>query len=204
MIDSEFSPGESLLLIRNMISKTREGIYDNSKYFLIWGWGAFLACLGQFVLKVVYHRHDHYKVWFITFVCIILTVFISFSDRKRVRVKTYVGESMAYLWTGLGITFFVFSLVFMKIGWQYCYPFYMILYGLGTFVSGKVLNFIPLVIGGLVSFALAAVSVWLEYDVQVLCAAGALLASYIIPSHLLRLRFQKARRIANEETLLRK
>lgn len=189
-----FSPDESLQLIRNMISKTREGVYDNSKYFLIWGWGAFLACVGQFVLKVVYHRHDHYKVWFVTFLCAIITIIVSRSDHKKENVKTYVGESMKFLWSGLGITFFVISILFMKIGWQYSYPFFMVLYGLGTFVSGKILKYRPLITGGLTSFALATLSVWVDYDYQILCAAGALLASYIIPAHLLREKFQRAKR----------
>jgi len=191
-----FTPDDSLQLIRNMIDKTREGVYDSSKYFLVWGWGAFLACTGQFILKVVYNRPDHYKVWFITFLCALISIVISISDNKKVRVKTYAGESMGYLWTGLGITFFVISLVFIKFGWQHCYPFFMVLYGLGTFVSGKILKYVPLVAGGLISFGLAAVSVWLPYEYQMLCAAGALLVSYIIPAHLLRKRFRKTKSIA--------
>jgi hypothetical protein len=196
MANSQFSPDESLRLIRNMIDKTREGVYDNSKYFLVWGWGAFLACVSQFVLKVVYNRPDHYKVWFITFLCALISVVISLSDHKKERVKTYVGESMGYLWSGLGITFFVISLVFVKIGWQFCYPFFMVLYGLGTFVSGKILKYKPLVAGGSISFLLAAVSVWVSYDYQILCAAGALFASYIVPAHLLRNRYRKIKRQA--------
>ena len=189
-----FSPDESLQLIRNMINKTREGVYDSSKYFLIWGWGAFLACVSQFVLKVIYHRPDHYKVWFVSFLCAIISIIISLSDHKKEKVKTYVGESMGFLWSGLGITFFVISLVFIKIGWQYCYPFFMVLYGLGTFVSGKFLKYNPLIIRGLTSFTLAAISVWVSYDYQILFAAGALLASYIIPAHMLREKFQQAKK----------
>ena len=79
----------------------------------------------------------------------------------------------------------------MKIGWQYCFPFFILFYGLGTFISGKLIRFTPLIIGGIINWILAAVSVHFPYDDQMLFAAGALLTSYIIPGHLLRMRYQK-------------
>lgn len=66
MSESKFSPDESLQLIRSMIEKTKQGISDNSIYFLIWGWAAFLACLGQYFLMVVIKTPYHYHVWWIT------------------------------------------------------------------------------------------------------------------------------------------
>jgi hypothetical protein len=176
-----------------MIDKTRQDFYDNSKYFLLWGWGAFAGCMGQFILKVICHNPYHYMVWFITIICAVLTVVMSVKDKKREKVQTYVGESMSYVWSGLGITFTVITFIFVKIGFQYCFPFYILLYGLGTFVSGKILKYSPLVIGGITSYILAAVSVWVSYDYQILFAAGSLFASYIIPGHLLRLRYQRSR-----------
>jgi MFS family permease len=193
MNPTTFSPDDSIQLIRNMINKTRQDFSDNSIYFLVWGWGAFLGCTGQFILKVIYEYKHHYIVWFITIVCAVITFFIGVRDRKKIKVQTYPGESMSYLWSGLGITFFVISIIFMKIGWQYCFPFFMLLYGLGTFVSGRILKYNPLVIGGITSFILAAVSAWLTYDYQILCAAVALLASYIIPGHMLRMRYKTYR-----------
>jgi hypothetical protein len=188
-----FSPDDSLRLIRNMIDKTRQDVSDNSIYFLVWGWGAFLGCLGQFLLKVVFHNPYHYLVWLITFVCAAISVAIGNRQRKNERVHTYIGESMSYVWSGLGITFFVISIIFFKIGWQYCFPFFTLLYGLGTFVSGRFLKYKPLIVGGSLSFILAAVSAWMKYDYQILFAAGALLVSYIIPGHMLRNRYKSRR-----------
>jgi hypothetical protein len=191
MSTEQFSPEESLKLIRNMIDKTREDISGNSKYFLLWGWGAFAGCVGQFILKVVYDYPHHYRVWFITILCAIASIILSIKDNRKERVRTYVSENMVYVWSGLGIAFIVISLIFIKIGWQYCFPFFMLLYGLGTFISGRVLKYNAFIIGGLISFILAAVSVWIPYDYQILCAAVALLCSYIIPGHLLRCKYKK-------------
>ncbi|HMJ47717.1 MAG TPA: hypothetical protein VK498_10315 [Ferruginibacter sp.] len=193
MADQQFEPDESLKVIRSMIDKTREGISDRSKYFLVWGWGALIGSLSQFILKVVFDYPYHYRVWFITFICAFISILMGKHDRKKERVTTYVGESMGFLWRGLGICFFIISIIFVKIGWQYCYPFFMAMYGLGTFVSGKILRNSPFVIGGLLSFGLAAVSVWFPYDYQILFAAAALLVSYIIPAHLFRRKFRRSR-----------
>jgi Na+/citrate or Na+/malate symporter len=191
MNNDQISPGDSLRIIRDMIDKTRQDFSDNSKYFLLWGWAAFAGCIGQFILKVIFNYPRHYLVWLITIVCAVATVIMVIKDKRREVVKTYVSETMSSLWTGLGISFTVISVLFSRIGWQYCFPFYILLYGLGTFLSGRILKYRPLMIGGVISFVLAAVSVWLPYDYQILSAAGSLLSSYIIPGHMLRIRYQR-------------
>ena len=71
------------------------------------------------------------------------------------------------------------------------YPFFIILYALGTFVSGTILKFRPLIIGGLIAWVLAIVAVFLEYDYQILMAAAAIPISYIIPAYLIQGRRKK-------------
>jgi hypothetical protein len=184
--DKNFSPQESLRLIQSMIDKTKEDISKNSFNFLLWGWLAFLAILGQYVLKVVFEYRHHYIVWLATFAG--LGISIVYNRKKhRGRARTYIGESMAYLWTGLGISFFILSYLFANIegGWLFCYPFFILLYGLGTFVSGRILKFRPLIIGGIINWILAMISVKFDFDNQMLFGAAALLTSYIIPGHLL-------------------
>jgi hypothetical protein len=53
------------------------------------------------------------------------------------------------------------------------------------------MRFKPLVIGGLINFVLAAISGRFSFDNQLLIAALAILTSYIIPGHLLKMRFQQ-------------
>jgi hypothetical protein len=94
---------------------------------------------------------------------------------------------MGYLWTGIGVSFFILSFIVSSSaeGWNFSYPFFIMLYGLGTFVSGKIIKFKPLVIGGIINWCLACISVFFSFDYQLLFAAAALLTSYIIPGHLL-------------------
>lgn len=187
MSEENLSPQDSLALIQSMIAKTRRDMGDNSSYFLLWGWVTFIACTGQFILKHILEYPKHYYVWWIIVPAILASFYLGIKEGKSQRVETYIGESMKYLWMGMGISYFVLSMILSKMGWATnIFPFFILLYGLGTFVSGKFLQFAPLVWGGVTAWLLAIVSTYFEYDFQTLFAAGAILVSYIIPAYWLR------------------
>jgi len=192
MQEENFSPQASLALIQSMIAKTRQGISDNSVHFLIWGWVTFVACIGQFILKNMLDYEQHYLVWLLVFPASIASFYLGMKQNKKREATTYVGESMQYLWMGMGIGYFVLSMILTRLGWNTTiYPFFMLLYGLGTFISGKLLEFKPLVYGGLMAWALAIGSTFFNYDYQILFGAAAILVSYIIPSYLLKIKVNK-------------
>ena len=186
-MEEKFSPHQSLQLIESMIQKTRSGLSENRFYFLLWGWVAFTSMIGQFILKVVFEYRHHYAVWIITIPTIILAIFRSRKDETKGPI-TYVGESMSNLWLGVGFSFFILCVIisFSRGGWYDAYPHIILFYGLGTFVSGRILRFTPLVIGGIFNWILAIIAIFVPYDYQILIAALAVLTSYIIPGHLLK------------------
>ena len=193
MKEENFSPEQSLQLIQSMISKTKQDMSDNSIYFLVWGWITFIACTGQFVLKHIVKYDQHYQVWWLIVVGIAFSIWYGIKEGKRQKVKTYVDESIKYLWMGMGISYFVLSIILTKVGWDSAvFPFFIMMYGLGTFVSGSILQFRPLVIGGIIAWALAIGTVYVEYDYQMLFGAAAILVSYIIPAYMLRSRNKTA------------
>lgn len=187
-MQENFSPQQSLALIQSMIDKTKGNISENRFYFLFWGWLVFGNILAQFLLKVVLHYERHYLVWVLTVPAVIVTIIYSARRHKRHAAKTYVGESMGYLWTGIGISFFVLSVIVSNSPGQWAngYPFFILFYGLGTFISGKLLQFRPLVVGGIFNWVLAIAAVFVPFDYQLLLAAAAILTSYIIPGHLIK------------------
>lgn len=187
-MEENFSPQDSIELIQSMITKTKANLGENRIYFLLWGWVTFTAIVSQFILKVVLRNGHHYLVWLIVIPTCIVSIMYSVRDSRRGRtVRTYVGESMGSLWTGVGISFFVLSVIISNHpqGWMDAWPLFILFYGLGTFVSGRILQFRPLVIGGIFNWVLAIVSIFVAFDYQLLLAAAAILTSYIIPGHLL-------------------
>jgi len=187
MTEDNFSPEQSLQLIQSMISKAKQDISDNSIYFLVWGWITFIACTGQFVLKHIMEYEKHYQVWFLILAGIFFDIYQGKRENRNKKVKTHIGDSMRYLWIGMGIAFFVLSMILTKIGWNSpVFPFFILMYGLGTFVSGCILQFRPLIIGGVIAWMLAIGAVYVNYDYQMLFGAAAILFSYIIPAYMLR------------------
>ena len=185
-MNNQLTPLQSLELIQAMISKTRGSLRDNRFYFLFWGWLAFTGLLLQFVLKAWLQYPHHYLVWLITFPAVAITIWRA-RKHQRKGPRTYIGDSMSQLWLGIGISFFVLCFIIANgpVGWHYAYPFFILFYGLGTFVSGRLLQFRPMIVGGVFNWLLAAVCPLVAYDYQMLLSALALLTSYIIPGHLL-------------------
>lgn len=189
--DRDFSPRESLQLIQSMIETTKHSISDKSHYFLLWGWAVFTGCVLQYWLKVIMDYPKHYYAWLVTPVALAINFYFVFRDKKKEKVQTYIGEAFKYLWIAIGCAFMVLAFLFSDIGWQYCYPFYILFYAIGTYVSGSLIKFKPLVIGGIACFPLAAITGNFSFDNQILLLALAIMISYIIPGYLLRLQFKK-------------
>ncbi len=65
------------------------------------------------------------------------------------------------------------------------------MYGLGIFISGGVISYRPLIIGGIISWIAALVSYFQPYNVQLLIMTATVIVSYIIPGHMLRIEAKK-------------
>ncbi len=191
--EKELSPQESLDLIKSMISKTKGAVADDSFHFLMWGWLVFSCCLASYILKVIVHYPDHFIVWWLMPAGGVVSAIYGAKQSGKQKVKSFLDEALGYLWIAIAISFIVLVIVNMTSGgaWQTAFTYYILLYAIGTFVSGSLLRFKPLIIGGLFNFVLVAISPRLNYDNQLLLGSLAILTSYIIPGHLLRIKYQK-------------
>ncbi len=195
MQQENFSPQDSLKVIQSMLEKSKEDIRGNDIYFLMWGWITFIACTGQFLLKRVFDYPYHYQVWWLTILGALLTFYIAARQKNEKKVRTYIEESMGFLWIGMGISFFVLTVIFFKLGWGMpVFPFFIMLYGLGTFVSGCLLRFRPFIVGGISASVIAIAAAFMEYDFQILMAGLAIMVSYIIPAYMLRAKIGNTKR----------
>ncbi len=189
MTEEKFSPQESLRLIQSMITKTKQNMSDKVFISLSGAGSLLLPAPANLSLRHIFNYEKHYLVWLLIIVGIIFSNWYSLKEEKTRKVKTYVGESIKHLWIGMAIAYLVLSIMFTKLGWNtQVFPFFILLYGLGTFISGSIIQFRPLIIGGIIAFILAIVSVFAQYDYQILFAAAAILFSYIIPAYLLRFK----------------
>jgi len=184
------SPQESLSIIQSMIDKTKYSLSDGSHYFLMWGYAVFIGCVLHYSLLTAGYQH-HYLAWTVILVAMVFHFVFVAKDSRKEKVSTYIGDANGYLWMGLGISFGILVFLFSRLGWQHSFPFYILFYALGTFVSGKLIKFQPLVIGGIISYVLAVIASFVLYKYQILLTAASILVSYIIPGHILRSRYRK-------------
>ena len=192
--EKQLHPQDSMALIQSMIQTTKRSIGDSSHYFLLWGWSVLIGCLLQYYLIAIADYQHHYYSWFIiTPLTLAIHFYFISKDEKKVRVTTFIDEATGYLWVALAVAFVVFGFIFTKIGWQYSFPFYILVYGIGTYVSGAMLKFKPLIIGGISCGIIACVTAYVPYEFQILLTALAMVLSYIIPGHILRNRYKKSK-----------
>jgi hypothetical protein len=174
---------ESLAIIEQMISNSKKNFKRSSKYFLLWGWAVLLSAIAQYILLKLLYPYTYY-VWLTMPVCIVITILLKIRDNKNQKVKTYTSHAMSSLWMAMGIAFILLT----YFGIQYnvnINPVFLILYGVGIFTSGRMLEFKPLIYGGLFAFIMSFVIMHVEGTDILLVFAIAVLGSYIIPGHLL-------------------
>ncbi|PWT78983.1 MAG: hypothetical protein C5B59_00630 [Bacteroidetes bacterium] len=190
MEEKELSPQDSIVLIQSMIDRAKNTVADDSFYFLLWGWLVFAASIIQYVLKVVFQSPYHPMAWLLMFVGVVVSIFHGARQSRKRTVRTYVEEQLDYLWISIFFSYILFGFIFARFGWKNCFSFYMGLYAIGSFVTGRALKFSPLVWGAIGSWLLAIVATFTPFDVNILLCALAIIVSYIIPGYLLKSRYR--------------
>lgn len=190
MEDKTLNPKESLQLIGTMIENAKHKLADDSFQLIFWGWLVFSCAIINYV-GIQLNSYYGYYVWPILMPIGGIVSYIEGRKQKQnEKVKTYVDTYLGYSWSAFIVATFI-VLIFIGVhGVKITYFFLMILYGMATFISGGILNFKPLILGSLFSFAFAILSVFLNDNASFLCISGALLFSYIIPGHLLKSKFK--------------
>lgn len=177
---------ESLDLITAMIREAKGNVRRNNFFFLLWGWVVALANVGMYTLDRMDYQHP-YAVWLITIPAWIFTIYKIFSSRKVERTSTHFDRISGWLWMSYGIT--IFSLVFFgyKIDFQ-INPVILIVSAIPTIVSGVILNFRPLIIGGMTFWFTGIICFLVPGETQPLVGALAIVCGYLVPGYMLRAR----------------
>lgn len=190
MENKDFDPTASMQVIDTMINTAKNKLADDGFLLIFWGWLVTAAALINYTALKLNIQHGEY-VWAILLpLGGVFSAVYGYKQGKKQKVKTYVGSYLGYLWGAFGIAMVLTMVSMPQYGIKVTYFMFMILYGVATFVCGGILNFKPLIIGSLFSFACAFVSNFCGEADQLLIISIALLASYVIPGHLLRAKYR--------------
>jgi len=194
MQEENLSGSQSLELIQSMINRARNQFSENGHLYLVWGWVVLICSVVEFILIRFLDYPHHYLVWMLTWLAVIYQFFYLYKNRKKEKVKTYTGEIVSYVWIVfvvlMFITVFISSFQHSNNSFRLISPFILALYGMPTFLSGKILRFPPLVIGGIGCWILALIALYIPYDFQILFFGLAVIIAWIIPGYLLRKRYK--------------
>ncbi|MEQ8909886.1 MAG: hypothetical protein RIC95_11875 [Vicingaceae bacterium] len=177
---------EQLKLIEEMIESTKVKISEGSIFYLIWGWLVILAAALNYYLLVFAQYENHWIVWPILMpIGGIVSMIIGRKQAKKAKRKTFIDRALNYLWGGFVITLLLALLGIVRLGPEGVYPIIMLLYGLGTFVSGGILKFRPLIIGAMGAWLVGIVAFFVPFQEQLILLGVSILVSYLIPGYLL-------------------
>ncbi len=189
-METNFTEQDSLKVITEMIENSRAKIRDNGFFYLLWGWLVLIASVTNFILLIV----DYEKAWLPWPILMIgggiASGIAGYKLGKNARVKTLFDTAMIYLWSSFLVLLFIILFMAAKgtIPWIASNALIIALYGLGTFMSGGLLKFKPLIFGGVVSWALAIITLFIPDIYSLLTIALSIIIAYLIPGYMLKTR----------------
>ncbi|MEO7312556.1 MAG: hypothetical protein ABIX01_19375 [Chitinophagaceae bacterium] len=188
-----FTAMDSFKLIESMVGTARNQMTENGHLYLLWGWVIFVCSVGQFLMQQVYHTEKFWMIWLLTWAAAIYQVVFIRRKVKRIRVRTYSDEIIKYIWIVfvimMAVGCFVVSNIVRMPGQVNI--LILLLYGMPTFLSGIVIRFRPLIVGGSCCWALAITAIFVPVPYYMLLIAAAVVVAWIVPGYLLQIKYKK-------------
>jgi hypothetical protein len=193
MENDNLTPEQSLALINQMITGVKKELKDNGFFFLLWGWLVFVSAMSNFILLKMQSEYAFY-VWPILMpLGGIISAIYGFTrlKRKEKRVKTFVDRAMGYVWISFGAALCIVLSSSSQLGFEKIYPFVLLIYGIGTFITGGIIKMKLLIWGGIFCWILSIVAFYVNFEAQLILLAAAIAVAYIIPGHVINANYRK-------------
>jgi uncharacterized protein with PQ loop repeat len=203
---------ESLKLITDMINKTKASFHETGFGPIMWGIVITLCGLLSY-FKEVYGFTLGFDHWLLVLIALIPQIWYSINQSKKIKAKSFNDIALDFTWIAYGITIGLIAFVISGIGTDlktnfpnymqvrgdfrfsnHYTGFYLILYGIPTFITGGIMKFKPMIIGGIVCWILALVSIYTNYKEDMLLTAIAATAAWLIPGIILNNLYRKSKK----------
>lgn len=185
-------PLESLQLIDSMINKARNRFSESGHLYLVWGWCVLACSLAHFLMEMVWPVKHFYLVWMATWLVLIYQFIYLAKKGRRKKVFTYTEEIVGQVW----LVFIIVMVLMMAIVSRFASMHHhtdaviLVIYGIPTFLSGKIIRLKALVYGGIGCWLLALVSLAIPYPYHMLLLSLSVIIAWIIPGYRLQKRFK--------------
>lgn len=212
--EKKLTEQESFDLINQMINKARNAYYDTGIAAIMWGAVVAFCSLEKFA-EIQFGYRLPFDIFLLTLVAIIPQVFISIKEKKQRTVKSFDDPYMDYIWLGFGICIalmiFLVNVVFAEWNpvadeyktltgreasfqfYNYVFSFFLILYGLPTFITGAACKFKPMLWGGLLCWACCVITFFTNIKIDLLLTALSAIGAWLLPGLILEKEYRKAK-----------
>ncbi len=213
--EKKLTERESLELITQMINKAKDACHSTGLAAIMWGLIIAFCSLVR-LAEIQYGFKLPFDIYLLTLVAIIPQVYLSLKEKRESKVKAYGDVFMDYLWLGFGVCIFLLIFIMQAVfaAWkpageeyqllaghpasfhfyEFSASFFLLLYGLPTFVSGISMKFRPMIWGGLWCWVSCLAAIYTPVKADLLLTALSSIFAWFIPGMIMEKEYQKAKK----------
>jgi hypothetical protein len=192
MEKNNLTPAESFDLIQKHISNFKMNYKGNAEIFLLWGWIMSLASLSHFaitkylIFKEAYEQMISFSIGnYIVFVFIGFIIEYFMNRNRNKKVFSHLDDFSNILWkvTGASIPVTIFLCIKLQVPPP---PFFLLIMGSATTITGLLIKFKPVIIGGIGFFLFSMASSFVTNENTLLIMGAAIICCYLVPGYFLK------------------
>jgi hypothetical protein len=179
------SPQESLQLIANVVSATKENYKNQSVFFILWGILVAAASFGQYALIQFSDIRPSALPWMILMpIGVLLSIYFGKKQSSERKTLTFYNNFLNMMWIVLYVAFFLTIVICLSMKVSPT-VFAMLLAGIGTSISGLVMKSKAFIAGGILFAVTAIACTQVDASTQLLLSGVASLLGYVLPNYFL-------------------
>lgn len=206
---------ESLALITQMISRAKDVKHSTGMTSILWG-VVIIVCSLVRLAEIHFGFRMPFDIYLLTIIAVIPTIYFSVREKRQSRVTGYRDSFIDYTWLAFGISIFLLSFILnalfadlkplndavrltagedlVNLLYNYTASFFLMLYGIPTFITGTSMKFKPMLWGGVICWVSCLLSVYTPVKTDLMLTAVSALFAWLIPGLILEKDYRKAKK----------
>ncbi len=210
MDNNSMTEQDSLKIITEMISKTRASSDDNGFEPIVWGSVVTICSLVTALQMFGVIGSLPFEIWNLIFVALAFQLGYTFLQTRRRKVKSFNDVALSFTWIAFGVSMGIMAFIIsgieadvfdkipnykevrgnFRLGNHYT-GIYLLIYGIPTFITGGIMKFKPMLIGGIICWVLALISVMTSAKIDFIFTAIAASSAWLIPGLIVNANYRK-------------
>jgi len=191
--NESFDEAQSFQVINEMIQVSQKKLKNDGILFILWGWIFFITHFFCSYLPTIVELPEGIAN-FLRSLKLILQLFgfgytLYYLFYKKKDATTYIDISLRYVWISLFFSLVLVNVIqyniLHQINFELQHPIFMVIIGFAIVVTGGILRYRMITIGGIIFAVLGFICSYLPLHQQLLFESIAWVIAFIIPGHIL-------------------